>query len=65
MKTTLYCHKCEKSYQTTNEAIIRMQKFDPEHLVVSGNVYSYSGGCFFKNLNHLKRMDKKKIIIKG
>lgn len=65
MQITLYCHKCEKSYSTTGEDIMRMQKFDPEHLIVSGNVYSYIGGCFFKKLNHLKRMEKKRIITEG
>jgi hypothetical protein len=58
MQNIVYCHHCRKSYLTTPEDIRRMQRFDPEHLIVSGNVYSYSGGCYFKTLAKLKRLER-------
>ncbi len=56
----LYCHHCTKSYTVKKEDIARMQRFDPEHLIVSGHIYSYSGGCFFKKLTRLRQLEKKK-----
>ena len=56
---TVYCHHCQKSYATTPEDLRRMQAFDPEHMQGSGDLYSYSGGCYFKHLNRLKRLEKK------
>ena len=64
MQVAIYCHHCEKSYTTTTEDLLRMQRFDPEHLVLSGELYSYSGGCFFKTLNRLKRLEQGKPLPK-
>jgi hypothetical protein len=65
MQNIVYCHHCEKSYPTTPEDIHRIQCFDPEHLIVSGNVYSYSGGCYFKTLAQLKRLERQTQHDKG
>ena len=59
MQNIVYCHHCEKSCPASLEDIRRMQRFDPEHLVVSGNIYSYSGGCYFKTLARLKRLERQ------
>ncbi len=59
MPMTVYCHQCEKRYPTTKEDLERMIAFDPEHMIVSGSLYNYSGGCYFKNLNRLKRLEKE------
>jgi len=54
---SLYCHHCQKSYSVAPEDLWRVQKFDPEHMTVSGTLYSYSGGCFFKVNAQLKRIE--------
>ena len=64
MSVDVYCHHCEKRYTTTPEDIARMQRFDPEHFVVSGELYSYSGGCYFKTLGRLKRIEAGKPLPK-
>ena len=60
MQTAVYCHHCEKTYETTQDDLVRMQRFQPEYMVFSGSLYSYIGGCYFKTLSRLKRMDKPK-----
>lgn len=50
----------QKRYSVTMDDISRMQRFDPEHLIRSGDLYRYSGGCFFKIVNRLKRRDPVK-----
>lgn len=65
MQTTVYCHHCDKSYPTSLDDIRRVQRFDPGKLVVSGDTYSYSGGCYFKTLARLKRHENRTNRDKG
>ena len=59
MELMLYCHHCKKTYKVTQSDVGRMLRFDPEHMTVSHRLYSYSGGCFFKTLNQLKRLETR------
>ncbi len=57
MPTTVYCHHCGKRYPTAVEDAMRVREAEPEHLVATADGYRYSGGCYFKTLNRLKRQD--------
>jgi hypothetical protein len=65
MQTTVYCRHCEKRYPTSMEDIRRVQRFDPGHLIASGDAYSYSGGCYFKTLARLKQDENRTNRDKG
>jgi hypothetical protein len=65
MQTTVYCRHCGKSYPTSLEDVRRVQRFDPRHLIASGDAYSYSGGCYFKTLARLKRTESRTKRDKG
>jgi len=60
MQATVYCRHCGKTFETPQDDLVRVQLSEPEHTLFSGNTYRYSGGCYFKTLNRLKRMEKHK-----
>ena len=59
-QTPLFCHHCQKQFSVALEDIRRVQRFDPEHLILAAGVYSYSGGCFFKQLGRLKALERQR-----
>ena len=54
MKSKLFCEECEKDYEVENESIIFMQN-NTKYMSYSNGIYTYNKGCFFKELNLLKR----------
>jgi len=56
---TLYCLACQKQYPVKAETIGFMQRRHPETISVAGEIYRYSGGCFFKTVARSRREEKK------
>jgi len=56
MKSRLFCNHCDKYFEVDIENIRLVQEFKGEHILFAHNTYFYNYGCFFKELNKLKRI---------
>jgi hypothetical protein len=57
MQTTVYCHHCKKNYPTADADARKVCEAEPESMLRTAEGYRYSGGCYFKTLNRLKRQE--------
>lgn len=54
MKTKLYCHHCQKTYNVQINDVHLMLSYDQENLKRDHGHYYFTGGCFFKTLKTQK-----------
>lgn len=57
MTFAMFCLSCNKNYKLVHEDISLIEKFKPESIRLENSVYLYKEGCFFKDLNKIKKSE--------